>query len=259
MISVWSTSKSARLKIKRANEHIADIYEQIAALCSPELQSITHEINPQTGDEFVHYDFKHLLVFDDLALAIGDAIHNLKTAADHGWFTLMSAFARSAINNFTRLPVIETRQTLEDKLRGIKVDTLSPLFFDFVVSELCPYRKGGNRLLCAIHDLDVRDKHKLLIPLTRVTAVVDAVLENEAGETTRGVSWGTINEALPITIPIPLKSRMKIKGYGRLAFNVVFDQGSSVDFLPITDTLEQFSKVVLGTIEAMEGFFARSK
>jgi hypothetical protein len=106
--------------------------------------------------------------------------------------------------------------------------------------------------------LDIRDKHKLLVPLARVTAVVDAVLEDEAGHTTKGATWGTISEALPITIPIPAKTKMKIKEYGYLAFEVTLDQRSAVKTLSVADTLHTFSKVTLSTIEAMEDFFSRT-
>ena len=70
--------------------------------------------------------------------------------------------------------------------------------------------------------------------------------------------WGTISNVLPITVPIPAISKMKVKDYGRLAFDVVFDQGSPIDSVSVSEALKQFREVTLGTIEAMEGFFART-
>lgn len=256
-----TTFKSARLKIERADEHIADVDRQIADLRSPERQRITREINPYTGDQFLHYDFKSPLPLDDLALVIGDAIHNLKTAIDHGWHTLLSAFAPAvAQSRSSKFPVYDgDSHQLESGLRGVKIDTLCPPLFRFVVDDLRPYSEGGNSVLCIIHDLDIRDKHKLLVPLTRITAVVDAVLEDEAGHTTKGATWGTLNEALPITIPISAGSKMKVKEYGHLAFDVILNQGSGIHTLSVSDTLHHFREVTLGTIEAMEGFFSRTR
>ena len=97
-----------------------DAYAQIIKLGSPHLQSIRREINSETGDELLHYDFKQPLVFDDLALIVGDAIHNFKTATDHGWFILLSAFAPAALNNYSKLPVDTTKQQLEARFEGIK-------------------------------------------------------------------------------------------------------------------------------------------
>ena len=123
-------------------------------------------------------------------------------------------------------------------------------------NDLRTYSEGGNRLLCTIHDLDIRDKHKLLVPLARITAVVDMVMEDDTGKSTEGAVWGTISNVLPITVPIPAISKMKVKDYGRLAFDVVFDQGSRIRFcLYLVRRSEQFREVTLGTIEAMEGFF----
>jgi hypothetical protein len=249
--------KTARLKIKRADEHIADVDRQITDLRSPELQRITHEINPQTGDQFLHYDFKNPLPLDDLALVIGDAIHNLKTAADHGWHTLTALIPALASNKYSRFPIDTSKSQLESRLRGVKIDTLHPALFRFVVDDLRPYSEGGDSFLCAIHNLDIRDKHKLLVPLARVTAVVDAVLETETGESTRGASWSTIRETLPITIPIPAKAKAKIKEYGHLAFEVIFDQGSPVQGVAVSNTLHHFRQVTLSVIEAMEAFFQR--
>lgn len=250
--------RTARLKIKRADEHIADVDRKIADLSSPKLQSVTREINPHTGDQFLHYDFKNPLPLDDFALMIGDAIHNLKTAIDHGWYTLLSVFAKKLAQNArSKFPVYPTRHQLESGLRGVKIDTLCPALFRFVVEDLRPYGERGNSYLCAIHNLDITDKHKLLIPLARVTAVVGVVLENETGQSTEGVFWSSISEGLPITIPIPAKTKMKIKDYGCLALDVVFGQGSSVQHLSVSNTLHTLRQVALGTIEAMEGLIQR--
>jgi hypothetical protein len=140
----------------------------------------------------------------------------------------------------------------------VKIDTICPALFGFVVDDLRPYSEGGNHFLCTIHHLDIRDKHKLLVPLARVTAVVDAVLENEAGNTTKGASWSTINQSLPITIPVPAKGKVKVKQYGHLAFEVILDQGSAVNQFAVSDTLHTLSKVTLNTVELMEEFFSRA-
>lgn len=249
--------KTARLKIKRANMHITEANVIIDGFRSPKLQEIRHEIDPNTGNQFLHYGLKSTVSFDNLALVIGDAIHNLKTAVDHGWYTLLHAFAPAAINNWTQFPVRNDRATLEHGLTGIKINTINSALFEFVVNDLRPYREGGNDGICTIHDLDVRDKHKLLLPLARVTAVVGAVFEDETGRSTEGASWGTMNEVLPITIP--LSPNFKIKNYGSLMFEVVFDQGSSKNFITATATLRHLCEITLGTIEAMESFFARTR
>jgi hypothetical protein len=252
--------KTARLKIQRANQHIADIDDQISQFRSPDLQSISHEINPQTGDQFLHYDLKKSLPLEELALVIGDAIHNLKTATDHGWYTLLSLVApKIAQSKYTKFPVYNTKSQLESALEGRKINSTHPSLFDFVVNDLRPYSEGGNNLLCVIHGLDITDKHKLLIPLARVSAVVDTVLENDAGESTKGESWGTMNDILPITIPISSKLKFKVKEYGYLAFDVVFNEGSPVQQLAISSTLRNFREITFGAIEAMEGFYARER
>lgn len=251
--------KTARLKIKRADEHIAEADRIITGFRSPQLQIVTHEIDPQTGNQSLHYNLKSSVTFDDLALVIGDAVHNLKTAIDHGWHILLSAFAPAlARSKHSKFPVESTtKQQLENRLRGVEMDTINLALFRFVVEDLRPYGEGGNGAICTIHDLDIRDKHKLLLPLARVTAVVGAVLEDEAGKSTENAILGTMNEVLPITIPFPAK--FKVKNYGSLMFEVVLEQRSLVQFITASATLHHLREVTLGTVEAMEGFFARTR
>ncbi|HUO15995.1 MAG TPA: hypothetical protein VMX38_13510 [Verrucomicrobiae bacterium] len=245
--------KSARLKIKRADEHIADVNRIVSAYNSGESQCVLREINSQTGNQILKYDFKNPIPLDDLALIIGDTVHNLKTAADHGWFTLLSAFAPGlAKKSHSKFPVYPNRRDLESALRGVKIHTICPHLFDFVVNDLRPYGEGGNHLICAINDMDVRDKHKLLVPLARITAVTGAVLETETGQMVEGVSWGNTTESLPIMVPIGMNT--KVKDYGHIAFDIILEQPAMYTF-SISETLRILSEETLKIVQLMEKFF----
>ncbi len=71
-------------------------------------------------------------------------------------------------------------------IMGRKIDVLSPKLFDRIVSEIKPYVVGGNCLVKFLHDLDVSDKHWLLIPLMRVGWINGIVVEDEKGQITLG-------------------------------------------------------------------------
>ena len=49
--------------------------------------------------------------------------------------------------------------------------------FAHALASLKPYRDGGNALLCAIHDLDVMDKHKLLVPTGNFTKISSSMIQ----------------------------------------------------------------------------------
>jgi len=83
-VHVGEQFRAAKLKIKRANKHIAEIEARISLL--PNEYAARIQVDPQTGNEFLEYGIsqgsEHI---GDLALMIGDAIHNLKCALDYAW------------------------------------------------------------------------------------------------------------------------------------------------------------------------------
>jgi len=72
---------SARLKIDRAKHHIADVESVITAL--PNSYTATVEINPKGGNEVLKHDLRDRdKIINDIALTLGDAVHNLHCALD---------------------------------------------------------------------------------------------------------------------------------------------------------------------------------
>jgi hypothetical protein len=162
---------NARLKIDRANKHITDADVLVRAWQSPEFQFVREEINPQTGDKLLHYGFVKPLPFEDLALLIGDAIHNLRTALDYAWLATLKKFAPSRESEFSKFPVYEFRKKVDAGLKGAHIHTACPKLYDLLLSQIRPYREGGNHFIWAIHRLDIRDKHMLLLPLLSKTSL----------------------------------------------------------------------------------------
>ena len=238
----------ARLKLKRANQHVADIEARISAL--PKSYTSSIEVDPKTGGQFIKHDLaNHPDVTADLALIIGDAIHNLRCALDHAWIGTLERLAPGIIGKFTKFPVYQTREDLERALRNGRVDTSVPRVFALVISQIQPY-KEGNYDIWTMHQLDIRDKHRLLIPVVNFTSITGIEVEDEHGDTVRnGETWGTTQRA-PFYVQIPRGWQVKEKG--KVAVEVVFDEGTPADSLEILDTLLHFSRVVLQVIESLE-------
>src|SRR5919108_1570081 len=88
VVPVGEQFRAAKLKIKRANKHIADIEAVINAL--PDTYAARLKNDPKTGDKLVEYGLKGSQeITSDLALMIGDAIHNLKSALDYAWIGVL--------------------------------------------------------------------------------------------------------------------------------------------------------------------------
>ena len=83
--------KGARLKIKRADKHIADLETCIDILKKRVVA--TAYVDANSGCEYIKCGFtgaEESEVLEDLAAIIGDAVHNLKSALDHVWFETVS-------------------------------------------------------------------------------------------------------------------------------------------------------------------------
>src|ERR1700687_4611364 len=94
--------KDSRLKIKRADEHIADLDARIGALPNSDIATV--EINPEGGNEVIKHDIADSVAVDDIAVIAGDAVHNLKCALDYAWLETTSRLVPSAVSKFATFP-----------------------------------------------------------------------------------------------------------------------------------------------------------
>lgn len=104
---------------------------------------------------------------DDIPLWIGDIIHNLRSAFD----ILICDIGRGRGLNDGNLkfPFAKDKGDLEKilgqgELRKIGGDVLD------LIREARPYTEDGNEPFRLLHDLDIKDKHRLLLPVFHVSA-----------------------------------------------------------------------------------------
>src|SRR3954451_24676050 len=128
---------SARLKLDRANVHIAEVNRKINAVVSPEAQTVWVEVDPDTRAKQIHYRLDRFGDLGDVAPILGDAIHNLKCVLDHAWYATLKILDPDAIGTKTKFPVFLTIDKLKTTLAGvIRRDGL----IDFIANEIKPYK-----------------------------------------------------------------------------------------------------------------------
>jgi hypothetical protein len=240
--------KSSRLKIERANKHIADAESRINGL----MQSVTGtiEIDPATRQESVKHDFGDRQAFLDIALMFGDAIHNLMCALDHVWMYTLESLAPQAISHHTKFPVRQTAQDVKGVLHRAQIDAIAPDLAHFVLTKIKPY-EGGNFAIWPVHDLDIRDKHILTVPVFANASIVGILVEDYTGEIFTGQTWTTTINPPYIVI---WESGLHIKDKGKLSAEIVFDNGTPFDFPQVPETLTLYSGIILKVVEAFEAF-----
>lgn len=161
--SVWSKIDWGR---KRTDE-LADMIAGFAASSPFEIEKLG---DPFHGIGSYRVKGYPRLITEDVPLIAGDAAHSIRAALDH--------FAYSAVSKPTRRtafpvwrdpappPPSKWARVVNDKLRGA-----SPALIE-TVTGLQPYRTGTEDYVWFVDDLDVVDKHRLLIAIAGVNTSV---------------------------------------------------------------------------------------
>lgn len=150
---------SAFQKIQRAEKHLIELTDFLR-----KRKPFTYELktNYKTGERSL-YPQRDELVTDEVSIIFGDLIHNLRSALDHVYWECTHMYAKSeGEKKKIQFPITDSLNSLrESVLTGLPKRVSEK--FSLALENLKPYRQEGDLLLCAIHDLDITDKHKLLI------------------------------------------------------------------------------------------------
>lgn len=174
---------SADLKIQRAERHHAEL-STLLRRRKPFRYFV--ETNLKTGEKatFAKKDEESA---NQSAIIIGDIIHNLRAALDHTYWHCTEKFAQSdGERRKIQFPICQTEQGFKDSVLPGLPSRVSEKFAR-ALEDLRPYREGGNKSLCLIHDLDVTDKHKLLIPTGNFTKITSAMIQEHVPDFPSGL------------------------------------------------------------------------
>jgi hypothetical protein len=248
-----SQLRDATLKIERANKHIRDIDARILALHETDTSRV--EIHPQFGTERLVHEFTDATAIKDLALLLGDAVHNLNSALDYVWWHTARRLIPTVVNDRTKFPVRETSKELEGWLKspGNKhpaIDTISPELSDFILNKVRSYR-GGNHAIWPIHVLDNIDKHRLLITVLSAGDINGIEVVDENGESWQVSGIGTIQDPPYV---IDLKPGLHFKEQGNLSAWILVNDGKLARQLRLPFTLFHYSNLIVQIVEAFEAF-----
>lgn len=239
-------------KIERANQHIQELNSSLTTFLKTDFYSL-HVNSNDAGQDVLTLDSKPLPC--DIPLVIGDAIHNLRAALDLMACEIVMK-AGGTCTRYTNFPVRETRQELVGALNGGEIKVAGQDICDLILDVIKPY-KGGNEPLWSLHQLDIIDKHRLLIPIVSVTQLsgVCAHTENNVRFENIGLLVG---EGGRLNV-IATSAKLHITNYGQPTFGVFFRQGEPFENQPLVPTLHQLAQIVTGVVQAIEkAYLARA-
>jgi hypothetical protein len=237
----------ARAKIERANVHIGDVDRRLKALEQTDTAVI--EIHPEHGTERLIHTVDES-AFNDLALIVGDAVHNLNCALDYTWLQTIERLVPDNVKDRAKFPVHKTIEELKGALRKGKVDATCLHLYTFIVDKIQPY-DGGNPAIWPIHCFANRDKHRLLIPVLAEGHINGIEVQDEMGE-----RWPGSGFSAPQKPPycIDFANGLHITKKGKLTANVIVDDGKSGCGMGIPQTLVTHSGEIACVVEAFESF-----
>lgn len=178
----------------------------------------------------------------DLALVLGDAIHNLRTALD----LLASDLARlnGKSPKGVSFPFASDASGLKKQIKKKNFDRAGPKAVQ-LLHKIGPHR-DGNKALGGLHDLDLMDKHQLILPVLHAFRADKLHLKGPTGELVAdfisgpgdgfSITAGPLDEAT-------LDSITFFTGFGDDAPKVFFEK-------PILETLESLAQLVGSIIES---------
>lgn len=154
-------------KLDRATNHFDALHSRIALLFPPKQDDATagHEYNPDRQELIVKLP-KATPADPALPLILGDCLHNARSALDHLVFQLaILNRASSAAAEKTAFPICLT----SEKFRDATTRKVAPFISGPALTEiekLQPYatgNAGADDILWVLHQLDIIDKHRLLL------------------------------------------------------------------------------------------------
>jgi len=153
-------------KLQRAKEHISRTEAEVRSYFDSKPYLLVSEPQSEPGRMVARVKGDPKPLPANLPLMIGGAVHNLRSSLDHlAWQAVGSPTADTAFPFFRddRRPAPkDLRNLVGTKLKGASNQVIS------AVIALEPYSGGKGDALWKLHQLDIFDKHRLLIPVLSV-------------------------------------------------------------------------------------------
>lgn len=242
----------SRAKVEWAKKHIRDLYALTNAVpAQPHFYSVSlKKSDPQRPADFLNIAIHKGALAEQVALYTGDALHNLRSSLDI-LFCRVVKWCGGQDTPWTHFPIRDGREQVCERLdKTLKKKQISTAVRDFILNTIKPY-KAGNFSLWALHELNMMDKHQLLIPTFGLVRISGIRLRNEKDE---------IIEVPPIYTESTFDSRLDenwgwnltLENQGSAQVAVIFDLRTPYPAEPVIMALDAITKEVSRAIEAFE-------
>jgi len=237
---------ASRLKVKRAKQHIDDIDSAITGFLNSDFYTVSIDKDSKRGSNVLCIDIKPTpFPFHGAALVIGDALHNLRSALDILYYGFVSG-----PTDWTTFPIRNTREELIVPLdSALEKKQITSAVYDLILDCIKPYATG-NHSLWGLHDMNIRDKHQLLVPLLKLFRFDGIRLEDDKHLSVNKRQSYFMDDSSRIRLPPDINIHVQDKGHASAA--VLFDFGTAFENEAVVPTLHSIAVEVDRTIEAFD-------
>lgn len=149
------------LKVQRARKHIDELRGAVEAFVQRDICRLVVTDDEATGNQIYTMHLTEEIP-EEFALILGDAVHNLRSALDLAACSLVSAKGKSAKQ--VRFPFSKEADGFQEALDKSLIRRAGKAVTSFIEG-MQPYYGGYCERLRCLHDLDIIDKHKLIVPV----------------------------------------------------------------------------------------------
>jgi hypothetical protein len=239
---------NSKLKIERSKRHIRELSNEVVDYLKTKPFRVVVEKDTYSSNHLWTLRVRREVPCH-FAVIIGDAIHNLRASLDLLASDLVS-IAGGNINNVS-FPFGDSPEGFEEMVKKRHLDRAGADIVE-VVRSFKPY-KGGNELLRVIHDLDITDKHKALIPSAHYAGIENFQMSNASGPmlTINNFHCGPIRDGMVI-MSLPPAANIAVGQTFQPSLKITLDEGPLTARIDIIDALNQLTAVAESVLGAFE-------
>jgi hypothetical protein len=155
------------LKIERAHQHINELQDAINAFIKRDVCRLLVEDDPEGSGQVFTVRLYEQPPYA-MPLIIGDAAHNLRSALD----LMACELVRANNGNISHVnfPFARNKDAFPKALAESHIKRAGTRALDFI-KLMEPYHGGHCEQLALLHDLDIADKHRLILPVLSMAKI----------------------------------------------------------------------------------------
>ena len=194
--------EDAFLKIEWADKHIQNLNVELNKFMESHRHTAFIEHDPDGPGDLLKVRQEYETP-SGVSLAMGDVIHNLHSALDIA-INRIQFLTHGIMTNYTKFPIRETKEEFEAAINGGLKGKVPFEILNFLRVDVKPYLGGDGEALVHLHNLDIEDKHRIILAATHLAFVNGIRVQLDDGIEANIGDWLIVpNACLLYTSPSP--------------------------------------------------------